>query len=100
MTEEMKKYGDASTDDEIRQYPKLRRLLERKLERKKKQENLDASRNVLSGNGVKGNGKRVGATPQGDPYADQDVNLLLLELLVRASDLAIRIRWAAFPVVS
>ena len=27
-------------------------------------------------------------------------NHLLLELLVRASDLAIRIRWAAFPVVS
>ena len=52
MDEEMKKYDDVSSGNEHRTYPVLRALLERKLERKKKRDNLEASRRALVGQGA------------------------------------------------
>ena len=61
MTDEMKKYDDADSDASIRTYPKLRKIFERKLERKKKRENLEASQRSLAGQGQSGKASGRGA---------------------------------------
>ena len=66
MTDEMKKYDDVSSDNELRQYPNLRAIILRKLERKKKNENLEATRQVLGGR----HGKATGAV-QSDVYDEE-----------------------------
>merc|ERR1712217_471504 len=60
MTEPMKKYDEADSDASIRTYPKLRKIFEKKLERKKKRENLDASQRSLAGNRNHHSGKSHG----------------------------------------
>ena len=63
MDEEMKRYDDVSSGDELRQYPNLRAIIVRKLERKKKTDNLEATRQSLGGKHT--GGKATGAIPSG-----------------------------------
>ena len=52
--------GDVDSGDELRTYPFLRKILERKLERKKKRDNFEASRRALAGPGQGQGNTQVG----------------------------------------